>query len=157
MQKPLKQEWTVRMNRINAYLSPFQDAQGIGYQLVNSYLAIGSGGVKGLGLGQSVQKLGYIPEPQTDFIMAIIAEELGIFGVAFVILGLAYASALGRVDQQGQKLRKLVYDQEHMWGIKARNVQQLMATELLLRDDISRSSWAVSSNHSDSVKVKCST
>ncbi|MEW4218019.1 PhoH family protein [Rossellomorea marisflavi] len=47
------------------------------------------------------------------------------------------ASALGRVDQQGQKLRKLVYDQEHMWGIKARNVQQLMATELLLRDDIS--------------------
>ncbi|MDR4937307.1 FtsW/RodA/SpoVE family cell cycle protein [Rossellomorea marisflavi] len=80
----------VRMNRINAYLSPFQDAQGIGYQLVNSYLAIGSGGVKGLGLGQSVQKLGYIPEPQTDFIMAIIAEELGIFGVAFVILGLAY-------------------------------------------------------------------
>lgn len=47
------------------------------------------------------------------------------------------ASALGRVDQKGQKLRKLVYDQEHMWGIKARNVQQLMATELLLRDDIS--------------------
>ncbi|MEG9296515.1 putative lipid II flippase FtsW [Mangrovibacillus sp. Mu-81] len=79
-----------RMSRIEAYLSPFKDAQGEGYQLVNSYLAIGSGGIQGLGLGQSVQKLGYIPEPQTDFIMAIIAEELGVFGVSFVILGLTY-------------------------------------------------------------------
>jgi PhoH-like ATPase len=47
------------------------------------------------------------------------------------------ASALGMVDSTGQKVKKLVYDQEHMWGIKARNVQQTMATELLLRDDIS--------------------
>ncbi|XXM73388.1 putative lipid II flippase FtsW [Lysinibacillus sphaericus] len=81
---------TERMSRIEAYLSPFKDAQGEGYQLVNSYLAIGSGGIQGLGLGQSIQKLGYIPEPQTDFIMAIIAEELGVFGVSFVILGLTY-------------------------------------------------------------------
>ncbi len=47
------------------------------------------------------------------------------------------ASALGMVDSSGVKVRKLVYDQEHMWGIKSRNVQQTMATELLLRDDIS--------------------
>ncbi|WP_064093843.1 FtsW/RodA/SpoVE family cell cycle protein [Rossellomorea aquimaris] len=79
-----------RLSRIEAYLSPFKYAQGEGYHLVNSYLAIGSGGIKGLGLGQSVQKLGYLPEPQTDFIMAIIAEELGVFGVSFVILGLSY-------------------------------------------------------------------
>ncbi|KPL61261.1 putative lipid II flippase FtsW [Rossellomorea vietnamensis] len=79
-----------RLSRIDAYLSPFNDAQGEGYQLVNSYLAIGGGGVKGLGLGQSVQKLGYLPEPQTDFIIAIIAEELGVIGVSLVILGLAY-------------------------------------------------------------------
>ncbi len=79
-----------RLSRIEAYLSPFKYAQGDGYHLVNSYLAIGAGGVKGLGLGQSVQKLGYLPEPQTDFIMSIIAEELGVFGVSFVILGLAY-------------------------------------------------------------------
>ncbi|PFG06860.1 FtsW/RodA/SpoVE family cell cycle protein [Bacillus sp. es.034] len=79
-----------RLSRIEAYLSPFKYAQGEGYHLVNSYLAIGSGGVKGLGLGQSVQKLGYLPEPQTDFIMAIIAEELGVFGVSFVVLGLSY-------------------------------------------------------------------
>jgi cell division protein FtsW len=79
-----------RVGRIHAYLDPFQYAQGEGYQLVNSYLAIGAGGVKGLGLGQGIQKLGYLPEAHTDFIMAIIVEELGLLGVAFVILGLAY-------------------------------------------------------------------
>ena len=79
-----------RMERINGYLDPFGTAQDEGFQLVNSYLAIGSGGIKGLGLGQSVQKLGYLPEAHTDFIMAIIAEELGVFGVAFVLVGLGY-------------------------------------------------------------------
>ncbi|MBS4198821.1 FtsW/RodA/SpoVE family cell cycle protein [Bacillus sp. FJAT-49732] len=77
-------------DRFVGYLDPFGTYQDEGNQLVNSYLAIGSGGVKGLGLGQSVQKLGYLPEPHTDFIMAIIAEELGVFGVGFVLLGLAY-------------------------------------------------------------------
>jgi cell division protein FtsW len=79
-----------RMGRIHAYLDPFKYAQGEGYQLVNSYLAIGAGGIKGLGLGQGIQKLGYLPESHTDFIMAIIVEELGLLGVSFVILGLAY-------------------------------------------------------------------
>ncbi|MGE8206763.1 FtsW/RodA/SpoVE family cell cycle protein [Heyndrickxia sp. NPDC080065] len=79
-----------KVSRITAYLDPFGTKGDEGFQLYNSYLALGSGGVKGLGLGQSVQKLGYLPEPHTDFIMAIIAEELGIFGVAFVILGLSY-------------------------------------------------------------------
>ena len=78
-----------RMNRFYGFFDPFTHEEA-GYQLVNSYLAIGSGGVKGLGLGQSVQKLGYLPEAHTDFIMAIIAEELGVFGVLFVIIGLAY-------------------------------------------------------------------
>ncbi|MGF2615507.1 FtsW/RodA/SpoVE family cell cycle protein [Rossellomorea vietnamensis] len=81
---------TERVGRIHAYLDPFQYAQGDGYQLVNSYLAIGAGGLKGLGLGQGIQKLGYLPESHTDFIMAIIVEELGLLGVAFVILGLSY-------------------------------------------------------------------
>ena len=49
---------------------------------------MGQGGLEGVGLGQSVQKLGYLPEPQNDFIMAIIAEELGIFGVSIVIVGI---------------------------------------------------------------------
>lgn len=78
----------VRMGRFEAFANPFDSEWG--YQLVNSYLALGSGGLKGLGLGQSVQKLGYLPEAHTDFIMAVIAEELGAFGVCFVLLLLGY-------------------------------------------------------------------
>ncbi|MGD6841876.1 FtsW/RodA/SpoVE family cell cycle protein [Bacillus infantis] len=80
----------VQMARIQVLQDPFADAQDDGYHLVNSFLALGAGGVKGLGLGQSVQKLGYLPEPHTDFIMAVIAEELGAFGVCFVLLSLGY-------------------------------------------------------------------
>lgn len=79
-----------RMSRLNVLDNPFADAQDSGYHLVNSFIAIGSGGVNGLGLGKSVQKLGYLPESHTDFIMAIVAEELGIWGVGFVILLLGY-------------------------------------------------------------------
>ncbi|WP_050616712.1 FtsW/RodA/SpoVE family cell cycle protein [Bacillus testis] len=79
-----------RMGRINSFLNPFEYEKGEGYQLVNSYIAIGSGGVTGKGLGDSIQKYGYLPEPHTDFIMAIISEELGIFGVGFVLLSLGF-------------------------------------------------------------------
>ncbi|MCP3741770.1 FtsW/RodA/SpoVE family cell cycle protein [Rossellomorea sp. BNER] len=79
-----------RMSRLEAYVDPFLYAKDDGYHLVNSYLAIGGGGIQGLGLGQSIQKLGYLPESHTDFIMAVIAEELGVFGVSFVIVGLSY-------------------------------------------------------------------
>jgi cell division protein FtsW len=81
-----------RISRFTSFSNPFADgiAQDSGYQLVNSFLAIGSGGINGLGLGQSVQKLGYLPESHTDFIMAIIAEELGIWGVLFVLLSLGF-------------------------------------------------------------------
>ena len=79
-----------RLARFTALSDPFAVQQDTGYHLVNSYLAIGSGGVNGLGLGQSVQKLGYLPESHTDFIMAVVAEELGVWGVAFVLLSLGY-------------------------------------------------------------------
>lgn len=79
-----------RMGRFIAYSDPFAVEQDWGYHLVNSYLAIGSGGVNGLGLGKSIQKLGYLPESHTDFIMAIIAEELGVWGVGFVLLCLGF-------------------------------------------------------------------
>ncbi|WAA13253.1 FtsW/RodA/SpoVE family cell cycle protein [Fervidibacillus halotolerans] len=79
-----------RLNRIYSYLDPFKYELGDGLQLVNSYVAIGSGGWKGLGLGKSIQKLGYLPEAHTDFIMAIIAEELGVFGVSFVLFSLCF-------------------------------------------------------------------
>ncbi|MEC1179489.1 FtsW/RodA/SpoVE family cell cycle protein [Metasolibacillus meyeri] len=79
-----------RMGRFLVLKNPFEYADGSGYQIVNGYLAIGAGGLEGRGLGQSIQKLGYLPHPETDFIMAIIAEELGIFGVTIVIAGLAF-------------------------------------------------------------------
>lgn len=69
-----------------AYLDPFNaDNLDASYQLRNGYFAIGSGGIFGNGLGGSIQKLGYLPEPHTDFIMTIIAEELGVFGVIWTI------------------------------------------------------------------------
>lgn len=79
-----------RMGRITGFLNPFTDRGNTGHQLVNSFFAIGSGGVFGQGLGQGIQKLGYLPEAHTDFIIAVIAEELGIFGVLVVILGLFF-------------------------------------------------------------------
>lgn len=79
-----------RLGRLQAFLNPFEHAQDLGFQVVNGYIAIGSGGLSGLGLGKSIQKMGYLPEPQTDFIMAIIAEELGILGVIIVIGGLGF-------------------------------------------------------------------
>lgn len=63
----------------------FEDPQGSGYQLVNSYVAIATGGLWGNGLGGSVQKLGFLPEAHTDFIMAVILEEIGVFGLLIVI------------------------------------------------------------------------
>jgi len=79
----------VRLARFTGFLHPFANQQGDGYQLVNSYLAIGTGGLTGQGLGQGVQKAGYLPESHTDFIMAVIAEELGFWGV-LLVLGLLF-------------------------------------------------------------------
>ncbi|WP_227395906.1 FtsW/RodA/SpoVE family cell cycle protein [Jeotgalibacillus aurantiacus] len=92
-----------RIGRIAAYQDPFAHISDNGWQLVGSYYAIGNGGIWGTGLGQSVQKLGFLPEPHTDFIMAIIAEELGILGVGFVLIGLMYIVLRGIVT--GMKSR----------------------------------------------------
>lgn len=75
-----------RLKRITAFLDPWQDPQGAGYQAIQSLYAIGPGKLFGLGLGMSRQKYSYLPEPQTDFIFSIIAEELGFIGGAFVLL-----------------------------------------------------------------------
>jgi len=90
-----------RMARLMSFLNPWSDSQGDGYQLIQSLLALGAGGIFGSGLGSSRQKCFYIPEPHTDFIFAIIGEELGLIGctlivILFVILvwrGLKAASA----------------------------------------------------------------
>ncbi|HDX9589418.1 TPA: stage V sporulation protein E [Bacillus pseudomycoides] len=75
-----------RIKRITSYLDPWADPLGSGFQIIQSLLAIGPGGLFGLGLGQSRQKFLYLPEPQTDFIFAILSEELGFIGGSFVLL-----------------------------------------------------------------------
>jgi cell division protein FtsW len=75
-----------RIARITAFLDPWQDPLGAGYQVIQSLYAIGPGGLLGLGLGMSRQKFYYLPEPQTDFIFAILAEELGFIGGFAVLL-----------------------------------------------------------------------
>jgi cell division protein FtsW len=80
-----------RRERLLAFLDPWKDPQGTGFQVIQSQIAVGTGGAFGRGLGGSVQKLYYLPEPHNDFIYAVIAEELGLIGttvilVCFVIL-----------------------------------------------------------------------
>lgn len=75
-----------RIARITSFLDPWQDPLGSGFQIIQSLYAIGPGGLFGLGLGESRQKFFYLPEPQTDFIFAILAEELGFIGGSLVLL-----------------------------------------------------------------------
>ncbi|PWA13409.1 stage V sporulation protein E [Pueribacillus theae] len=74
-----------RIKRITSYLDPWSDPLGSGFQIIQSLYAIGPGGLMGLGLGQSRQKFFYLPEPQTDFIFAVLVEELGFLGGVFVL------------------------------------------------------------------------
>ncbi|ASF39316.1 stage V sporulation protein E [Halobacillus halophilus] len=75
-----------RIKRITAFLHPWEDPLGSGFQIIQSLYAIGPGGLLGLGLGNSMQKFFYLPEPQTDFIFAVLAEELGFLGGAFILI-----------------------------------------------------------------------
>jgi len=74
-----------RWRRMVAFVNPWDDPQGSGFQIIQSFLALGSGGLTGRGLGGSKQKLFYLPEPYTDFIFAIVGEELGLIGAVCVI------------------------------------------------------------------------
>jgi len=73
------------MDRILIFLDPWKDPEGKGFQMVQSFLAFGSGGISGVGLGEGRQKLFFLPEAHTDFILSVIGEELGLIGVAGVI------------------------------------------------------------------------
>lgn len=75
-----------RMKRLFAFLDPWSDPVGSGWNVIQSLLAIGSGGLVGLGLGKSRQKFSYLPEHHTDFIFAVLAEELGFLGTFSVII-----------------------------------------------------------------------
>jgi len=75
-----------RLRRMVAFVNPWEDPQGSGFQIIQSFLAVGSGGWLGRGLGESKQKLFYLPEPHTDFIFAILSEELGLIGAGAAIV-----------------------------------------------------------------------
>jgi cell division protein FtsW len=99
-----------RRERLLSFLDPWQDPEGAGFQSVQAILALGSGGFFGTGLGESVQKVYYLPEASTDMIFAIIGEELGLVGAfaviaAFVVFGYAgFNIALGCRDPFGKLL-----------------------------------------------------
>ncbi|MBQ0726411.1 MAG: putative lipid II flippase FtsW [Thalassolituus oleivorans] len=97
---------TYRMERLLAYLDPWapEHVYGTGYQLTQSLIAFGRGEWFGIGLGESIQKLFYLPEAHTDFVFAIWAEETGLFGGAIALLGLALVIGLiWRVAWAAQK------------------------------------------------------
>ena len=89
--------------RIESFMNPFADRQGDGYQVTQGLIALGNGGLKGLGFGRSVSKNLYLPEPQNDFILAIIGEELGFIG--FLVLMLLYIILLFRLFMIALKAR----------------------------------------------------
>ena len=74
-----------RLSRISAFLDPWKDPGGSGFQIIQSFISFSLGGAKGVGLGQSTQKLFYLPQSYTDFIFSIIGEELGLVGTCFVL------------------------------------------------------------------------
>jgi cell division protein FtsW len=76
-----------RRDRIEAFLNPYSDPRGSGYQVIQSLIAVGTGGISGLGLMEGRQKLFYLPYPYSDFIYAVIGEELGLLGAGAVLLG----------------------------------------------------------------------
>jgi cell division protein FtsW len=99
-----------RMQRFTTFLDPWKDSQGSGYQIVQSMMGFGAGGLTGVGLGQSVQKFGYLPEAHTDLILAIVGEELGLIGTLAVVAGFTaiawagFSIALAAKDPFGQRL-----------------------------------------------------
>jgi cell division protein FtsW len=76
---------TYRHNRVLAFLNPYGDPLGKGFQIIQSFIAVGTGGIAGVGLMEGKEKLFYLPEPQTDFIFAVVSEELGFIGAIALI------------------------------------------------------------------------
>ncbi|KWT89807.1 putative lipid II flippase FtsW [Candidatus Magnetominusculus xianensis] len=75
-----------RLKRVLVFLNPWADEKRSGFQLIQSFVALGNGGLDGVGIGKSTQKLFFLPEAKTDFIFAIVGEETGLIGAAFVVL-----------------------------------------------------------------------
>ncbi len=116
-----------RMRRFTSFMDPWADPFNSGYQLTNALMAIGRGGWLGVGLGGSVQKLAYLPEAHTDFILAVIAEELGFAGVLAVV-GL-YAALVWRAFAIGSQAVRL---RRHFAGYLAFGVGLTFALQSLI-------------------------
>ena len=99
-----------RHRRVLAFLDPYSDPLGKGFQIIQSFIAVGTGGIDGMGLMEGKQKLFYLPEPHTDFIFAVIGEELGLIGTVLVIalfgviLWRGMRAASGAPDEFGRLL-----------------------------------------------------
>ena len=113
-----------RVKRILTFLDPFADPTDSGYQIVNSLYAIGSGGLFGKGIGQSVQKNLYIPEPHNDFIFSILAEELGFLG-SITVLSL-FLVLIWR------GIRVAMYAQDTLGSLIAVGVTSLIAVQVIV-------------------------
>lgn len=92
-----------QVQRFTAFLDPFADVKDSSFQLVNSFYALARGGTFGVGLGESVQKSGYLPESYTDFIISIIGEELGLLGIMLVLTVFFYM--VYRIYRSSMKIR----------------------------------------------------
>ena len=118
-----------RARRLTAFLDPEADALGSGFQVLQSLIAVGSGGITGLGLGGSLQKLYYLPHPHSDFVYAIVCEELGMVG------GLGLLAAFGVFVWRGVRAGLEAPDRFGSylaWGITA-----LIATQALFHVSVS--------------------
>lgn len=113
-----------RIQRITSFLDPWKDPLDTGYQIIQSLYALGSGGLLGLGLGQSRQKYLYLPEPQTDFVYAILGEELGFLGAAAVLLLFAVLVWRG--------FRAAVYAPDRFGSLLATGITGMIAVQVLI-------------------------
>ena len=101
-----------RMARITSFLNPWLDPLGSGFQIIQSLYAIGPGGLLGMGLGNSIQKHFYLPEPQADFIFSIISEELGIAGIIIItilFITIIYHGFKIAIDTESKFLKYLAF------------------------------------------------
>lgn len=111
-----------RWRRMIAFMDPYSAAQKEGYQLIQSLLSFATGGLSGRGLGNGIQKLGYLPEDNTDFIFAVICEELGIFGALLTIalyLGILYIAWQAIRRRRDNFIRMLALGIGSMVGLQA--------------------------------------
>jgi cell division protein FtsW len=113
-----------RLRRVFAFLDPWADPRGAGFQIIQSYLALGGGGALGRGLGESKQKLFYLPEPHTDFVFAIVGEELGFAGAVVLV------ALFGCLLWRGMRIALRVADP--FGALAALGITAMLATQALV-------------------------